>query len=155
MAGRAPARPRRRVYSPRMNDLLKVMLFDDELAQQPGPYRMSGLSLRCFAHADDAVQLVAAELPDVVLMDYSMGAMLSGAAAVAKLRALSLGQATSGPARGTRRRLRIVAISSDPANNQRMLDAGADDAVPKSHVRAYLHKLLEYARLQQQESHIR
>jgi len=36
---------------------------------------------------------------------------------------------------------KIVAISSDERSNERMLAAGADDAVPKTHVKGYLSRL--------------
>ena len=36
---------------------------------------------------------------------------------------------------------RIVAISSDERSNERMLAAGADDALPKTHVKGYLSRL--------------
>ena len=36
---------------------------------------------------------------------------------------------------------RIVAISSDEGSNERMLAAGADDALPKTHVKGYLSRL--------------
>jgi CheY-like chemotaxis protein len=71
-------------------------------------------------------------------MDFTMHAERSGADAVSALRALR--ERDSLP-------LHIVAISTDPASNQRMLAAGADDAVPKTHVRGYLEKMLERDRL--------
>jgi len=36
---------------------------------------------------------------------------------------------------------KLVAISSDERSNERMLAAGADDAVPKTHVKGYLSRL--------------
>ncbi|MCS6913727.1 MAG: response regulator [Myxococcales bacterium] len=115
---------------------MKVVIFDDVLCRRQPSYSMAGLELSFHEHADDAVEVVRRERPDVILMDFSMDSALSGAEAVARLRAAS----DLGP-------LRIVGISSDPQDNERMLAAGADDAVPKTHLRAYLHRLLDQQRL--------
>lgn len=147
-----------------MTPALKVLVFDDELSQRPAFYRQAELDLKFYADADDAVRIVAAEHPDVVMMDFTMGAALSGAAAVRRIREKQTGGPA--PARSASNQtatdktarpqpapspLRIVAISSDPAANQHMLEAGADDAIPKSHVRAYLQRLVEHARLLRRE----
>ena len=152
-----------------MTPVLKVLVFDDELSQRPAFYRQAELDLKFYADADDAVRIVAAEHPDVVMMDFTMGAALSGAAAVRRIRERHA--AVSAPARSATSQtatsrtatdqaarpqpapspLRIVAISSDPAANQHMIAAGADDAIPKSHVRAYLQRLIEHARLLRRE----
>ena len=113
---------------------MKVIVFDDELRARAASYKMPDLTLLCFDHADDAVAIVSAERPDVVMMDFSMHAQLDGVQAVTALKRLGLP-------------LRIIAISSDRGRNLELLAAGADDAVPKTHLRGYLHKLLEYERL--------
>jgi CheY-like chemotaxis protein len=108
---------------------VKVIVFDDVLVRRQGEYATPGLELTFYQHADDAVQVVTRERPDVVLMDYAMPDHASGLDAIVALRG-ALGRGT-----------RIVAISSDERHNQRMLDAGADDALPKTHVRGYLSRL--------------
>jgi CheY-like chemotaxis protein len=102
------------------------------------------VELSFYPHADSAVGIVERERPDVVLMDFTMHAERSGADAVAALAEM---RKRSG------RPLRLVAISKDFAGNEHMLAAGADDAVPKTHVRGYLHKLLERERLSRMEEH--
>ncbi|MGZ3408346.1 MAG: response regulator [Polyangia bacterium] len=110
---------------------MKVVVFDDLLVRRAHEYEVPNLELEFFAHADDAVEVVARERPDVVLMDYAMDAQASGEDAIRALRAAyPRGQGA-----------KIVAISSDQRSNERMLAAGADDAVPKSHVRGYLSRL--------------
>jgi CheY-like chemotaxis protein len=110
---------------------MKVIVFDDVLIRRAREYEIPNLDLRFFAHADDAVEVVGQEQPDVVLMDYAMDAHASGEEAIRALRAAY--------PRG--RGAKIVAISSDERSNERMLAAGADDAVPKTHVKAYLSRL--------------
>jgi CheY-like chemotaxis protein len=117
---------------------MKAIIFDDELILRPAHYRIPGIELTLLPHADQAVAVARRERPDVVLMDFTMHAERSGAEAVAALCELRDRQGLD---------LFIVAISTDPAANQRMLDAGADDAVPKTHVRGYLEKFLERSRL--------
>jgi len=64
-------------------------------------------------------------------MDYAMDSHASGEDAIRALRKEHpRGQGA-----------KIVAISSDERSNQRMLAAGADDAVPKTHVKGYLSRL--------------
>jgi CheY-like chemotaxis protein len=111
---------------------MKVIVFDDVLVRRAREYEVPNLDLKFFAHADDAVEIVARERPDVVLMDYAMDAHASGEDAIVALRAAS-------PRGGGG--AKIVAISSDERSNERMLRAGADDAVPKSHVKGYLSRL--------------
>jgi CheY-like chemotaxis protein len=110
---------------------MKVIVFDDVLVRRAREYEVPNLDLKFFAHADDAVEIVARERPDVVLMDYAMDAHASGEDAIVALRAAH--------PRGSG--AKIVAISSDERSNERMLRAGADDAVPKSHVKGYLSRL--------------
>jgi len=109
---------------------MKVIVFDDVLVRRAREYEVPNLELRFFAHADDAVEVVGRERPDVVLMDYAMDSHASGEDAIRALRAAY-------PRGGAK----IVAISSDERSNERMLAAGADDAVPKSHVKGYLSRL--------------
>jgi CheY-like chemotaxis protein len=115
---------------------MKVVVFDDVLIRRAREYEVPELDLRFFAHADDAVEVVGRERPDVVLMDYAMDAHASGEEAIRALRAAY--------PRG--RGAKIVAISSDERSNERMLAAGADDAVPKTHVKAYLSRLSKGAK---------
>jgi CheY-like chemotaxis protein len=109
---------------------MKVIVFDDVLVRRAQEYEVPNLELAFFAHADDAVDIVSRERPDVVLMDYAMDSHASGEDAIRALRgALPRGG------------WKIVAISSDERSNERMLAAGADDAIPKTHVKGYLSRL--------------
>jgi CheY-like chemotaxis protein len=110
---------------------MKVVVFDDVLVRRAHEYEVPNLELKFFPHADDAVEIVGRERPDVVLMDYAMDAHASGEDAIRALRGAF--------PRG--RGAKIVAISSDERSNERMLAAGADDAVPKTHVKGYLSRL--------------
>ena len=107
---------------------MKVVVFDDILVRRAREYEVPNLELKFFAHADDALAIVARERPDVVLMDYAMDDHASGEDAIRALRDGGQG-------------VKIVAISSDERSNERMIAAGADDAVPKSHVKGYLSRL--------------
>ena len=110
---------------------MKVIVFDDVLVRRAREYEVPNLDLSFFAHADDAVAIVGRERPDVVLMDYAMDDHASGEDAIRALRAaFPRGNGT-----------KIVAISSDARSNERMLSAGADDAIPKTHVKGYLSRL--------------
>jgi CheY-like chemotaxis protein len=110
---------------------MRVVVFDDVLVRRAGEYEVPNLDVKFFAHADDAVEVVGREKPDVVLMDYAMDGHSSGEEAIRALRkAFPRGRGA-----------RIVAISSDERSNERMLAAGADDAVPKTHVKGYLSRL--------------
>lgn len=120
---------------------MKVIIFDDVLCRREGEYQVPDLDVQIYPHADDAVAVVTREQPTVVLMDYSMEAQLSGEDAIRKLRGAfprDDGDAFS-----------IVGISSDERSNDRMRAAGADDVVPKTHVRAYLSRLARYAKREQ------
>lgn len=132
--GRPPRRgPPLALASPPPVPNMKVVIFDDELFQRRAAFSVEGATLAFYEHADDAVAVVAAEVPDLVLMDFSMSALRSGADAVAALREVLP-------------ELPIVAISSSPDSNERMLAAGADDAAPKTHLRAYLGLWIERRR---------
>jgi CheY-like chemotaxis protein len=106
---------------------MKVLIFDDLLVRRSDEYRVRGLDLVFVEHADDAAAVVVRERPQLVLMDFSMGEHRSGADAIVALRRVYDG--------------RIVGISSDPESNERMRAAGADDAIPKTHLRAYLSRI--------------
>jgi CheY-like chemotaxis protein len=109
---------------------MKVIVFDDVLVRRAREYELPNLELKFFAHADDAVEIVGRERPDVVLMDYAMDDHANGEDAIRALR-------SAFPRNGAK----IVAISSDERSNERMLAAGADDALPKTHVKGYLSRL--------------
>ena len=111
---------------------MKVIVFDDVLVRRAKEYEVPNLEVSFFAHADDAVAIVGRERPDVVLMDYAMDDHASGEDAIRALRAAF--PRRNGAAK-------IVAISSDERSNERMLVAGADDAIPKTHVKGYLSRL--------------
>lgn len=111
---------------------MRVYLFDDLLYQTRHTLRIPGLQILCFADADQAAQIVVSDPPDLVLMDYELHAEKTGVDAVLALVALRRTQGLS---------FRIVAISSSLASNEDMIAAGADDAIPKTHVRAYLHRV--------------
>ncbi len=99
----------------------RVLVFDDDLVRHPDFLAALPAELHYRPHADDALADVAAVRPAAVLMDYAMGGdHLTGAQAVATLRE-----------RYAPSELVIVAISSDPIMNHRMILAGADDGVPK------------------------
>jgi CheY-like chemotaxis protein len=110
--------------------MMKIIVFDDVLAKRQSEYAVPELDVQFYPDADDAVAVVARERPDLVLMDYAMDAEASGEDAIRALRAAI-----------KKGGVKIVAISSDERSNERMLDAGADDALPKSHVKGYLSRL--------------
>ena len=112
-----------------MPSVLKVVIFDDVVAARGEVFHIPGLAVEVHPHADDSVAICTGEGdgPDVVFMDYEMGrGRKSGSEAIEALRAASYGG-------------RIIAISSDPVANQRMRDAGANDALQKkAHLRSFL-----------------
>ena len=110
---------------------MRIVVFDDLLYTRQHDWNGAELDLRFYEHADEAVQVVQAERPDLVLMDYSMEEHLTGEEAIQELRR-----------RWPRGQLTIVGISSDLHSNERMVASGADDAVPKSHLRGYLRGYL-------------
>ena len=110
---------------------MRALVFDDLLFLRRDDFSSLEIELRFYAHADDAVAVVAAEGPDLVLMDYSMDARLSGEEAISRLRD-----------RWPPGELRIVGISSDHVSNRRMLAAGADDAIAKPNLRGYLRTIV-------------
>lgn len=110
---------------------MRVVVFDDVLFTRQQDYAGIGCELHFYEHADEAVRVVADAQPDMVLMDYAMEEHITGEEAITALRE-----------RWPRGQLRIVGISSDALSNERLLQAGADDAVPKSHLRGYLRFVL-------------
>lgn len=111
-----------------------VLIFDDELHARAHQYRLPHTDLHVFEHADDALALVKQRRPQIVLMDYSMRGEQSGAEAMATLNQYR--KRSSCP-------LHLVGISRSSDSNRHLLAAGADDAIPKTHVRGYLQRLVE------------
>ena len=108
--------------------MLRVLIFDDVVAARGEEFRIPGLAVSVAPHADNAVDLCTAEpAPDVVFMDFALGEGRSdGAAAIAAMRAAGYAG-------------RIVAISSDPAANARMTEAGANESLAsKALLRSFL-----------------
>ena len=111
---------------------LVVLVFDDDLVRHPDFLGRCTARFVYRPHADDAVADVMSVSPDLVLMDYSMGASLTGAQAVAELRGCP-----------DLRELVICAISSDDRCNQHMVMAGADHAFTKMALPRHLPALLD------------
>ncbi len=111
---------------------MKVVIFDDVVFARGETFNLPGLDVHVFEHADDAVALAEGLVPEIVLMDYSMGPdHQSGAEAVSALRSANYAGA-------------IVAISSDPAANDEMIAAGANEKLAKKALmRSYLASLAE------------
>ncbi len=109
--------------------VLHILIFDDVVAARGETFHIHGLDVTVLAHADDAVDVVqgAAARPDVLFMDFAMGAgHKNGTEAIRELRAAGFAG-------------RIVATSSDPVRNADMRQAGADDALgQKAQLRSYL-----------------
>jgi len=110
-----------------------VLVFDDDLTVNPDFLGEHAARFVYRAHADNAVNDVLEVAPDLVLMDFSMGTMIDGATAVRHLRA----RFTTLP---------IVAISSDSRRNRVMIEAGANDGVPKMQLIEQLRHVLSHAR---------
>ena len=109
---------------------LRVVIFDDVVAARGETFHIPGLNVVVHGHADAATQICLdpnREPPDVVFMDYEMGdTRCDGAEAIRELRAAGY-------------RGRVVAISSDPTANAKMVEAGANDSLDKkAHLRSYL-----------------
>ena len=111
-----------------------VSIFDDELCALAHQYRLPSVDLHVFEHADEALRLVKQRCPQIVLMDYSMRGEQSGAEAMVALHHF---RRSSGVP------LHLVGISRSSDSNRHLLAAGADDAIPKTHVRGYLQRLVE------------
>jgi DNA-binding NarL/FixJ family response regulator len=107
---------------------LKVAIFDDVLAARREVFHIPGLDVAVYGDADDVRAILAGDdAPQVVCMDYAMGAAhASGEDAIRAVRAAGY-------------RGKIVAMSSDPAANARMIQAGANEHLPqKAMLRSYL-----------------
>jgi CheY-like chemotaxis protein len=107
---------------------IKVAVFDDVLAARREVFHIPGLDIGVFSHADDVCAICHGDAaPDVVCMDYAMGAQhASGEDAIRAVRSMGYGG-------------HIVAMSSDPAANAAMIAAGADEALQqKAMLRSYL-----------------
>ena len=111
--------------------MLRVAIFDDVLAARGEVFHIPGLEVTVYADADDVEAVVrATPPPDVVCMDFAMGTAHMGGAEAVRV------------ARGAGYHGRIVAMSSDDAANQQMIDAGADEALPRKAVlRSFLVSL--------------
>lgn len=109
----------------------RVLVFDDDLIHHPD--FLAGLPIEVVyrPHADACLEDVAAVGPDLVLMDFSMQARLTGHQAVLALREVH--------PPGT---LKIVGISSDSRMNRLMLEAGADEAIVKGALAERFRELL-------------
>jgi len=110
-----------------------VLVFDDDLITNPDYLGEHAARFVYRANADNAVADVHEVEPDLVFMDFSMGTVVDGGTAVRYLRA-------------TFPSLPIVAISSDSRRNRVMIEAGADDGVPKMALAEQLRYLLAHAR---------
>ncbi len=113
---------------------LTVFIFDDELHGRAHQYRLPQIDLHVFEHADEALDLVKQRRPRIVLMDYSMRGEQSGAEAMATLNRYR--HSVGVP-------LHLVGISRSSDSNRHLLAAGADDAIPKTHIRGYLKRWVE------------
>jgi DNA-binding NarL/FixJ family response regulator len=117
-----------------MSGVLHVLIFDDVVAARGETFHIPGLEVTVVGHADDAVEVVRAGTrpPDVVFMDFAMGkGRKNGTQAIEELRAAGYAG-------------RIVAISSDPAANAAMRQAGANDSLAqKAQLRSFLVHLGE------------
>lgn len=110
-----------------------MLVFDDDLIAHPDFLGDHAARFVYRPNADNAVDDVRELAPQLVLMDFSMGSAVDGAAAIRALRA----EFTELP---------IVAISSDARRNRVMIEAGAHDGVPKMALPEQLRHVLAYAR---------
>jgi DNA-binding NarL/FixJ family response regulator len=107
--------------------VLRVAIFDDVVAARAEQFHIPGLAVDVFAHADDAASACAGAAFDIVFMDFALGSgHKAGDLATRELRAAGF-------------RGKVIAISSDPAANQLMVAAGADESLAKkAHLRSYM-----------------
>ena len=108
----------------------RVLIFDDVVFARGETFNLPGLDADLYEHADDVVELAETTEPAYIFMDYAMGPDHdNGAEAITKLRAAGYG--------GT-----IIAMSSDPALNDQMVAAGANERLAKKALlRSYLMDL--------------
>ncbi len=107
---------------------MKVAIFDDVLAARREVFHIPGLEVDVYGDADDVRAILSGhDAPAVVCMDYAMGAgHANGEDAIRAVRADGYGG-------------KIVAMSSDPAANARMIQAGANESIQqKAMLRSYL-----------------
>lgn len=106
---------------------LQIAIYDDVVAARGEQFRIPGLTVTVFPHADDAVAQCLAAGFDVVFMDYALGpGRRVGTEVTRALRAAGF-------------RGKVVAISSDPAANAAIRAAGADSSLAqKALLRSYL-----------------
>jgi DNA-binding NarL/FixJ family response regulator len=96
----------------------RVVVFDDVLHARGDRFPGFAFPVEVHAHADDA-ELLGLGPEDVVCMDFEMGPEhRDGAEAVTELRRAGF-------------RGRIVAMSSDPGCNLKMIAAGANESLAK------------------------
>lgn len=106
---------------------LQVAIYDDVVAARGEQFRIPGLAVTVFAHADDAVAQCLTAGFDVVFMDFALGpGRRVGTDVTRALRSAGFAG-------------KVVAISSDPAANAAIRAAGADSALAqKALLRSYL-----------------
>jgi CheY-like chemotaxis protein len=111
----------------------RILVFDDDLIHHPTFLAGLPATFVYRGNANDAVADVESVAPDGVLMDFSMGRGLNGAAAVKLLRT-----------RWDFDALPIIGISSVHACNLQMKMAGATDAMVKMAVRERFEEILAW-----------
>jgi len=100
---------------------LRILIFDDDIARSPERLIIPpSLEVRIVDRADECLELVASFRAASVFMDFHMNSSLKGDEAIRRLRAYYDKDA-----------LTIIGISSAPSLNQRMIEAGANRAIPK------------------------
>ena len=100
---------------------MRVAIYDDVVFARGEAFNIPGMEVKVFENADNCDEAIAGSF-DYIFMDYAMGdSHINGAAAIIAIR----GRGFAG---------RIVAISSDPNANQEMIEAGANEALPKKAV---------------------
>jgi DNA-binding NarL/FixJ family response regulator len=107
---------------------LRVAIFDDVMWARQERFHIPGLDVDLYADADDASHVCAdRDPPGVICMDFAMGAEhADGVEAIRAIRAAGYAG-------------KIIAMSSDPAANRAMIEAGADEALQhKAMLRSYL-----------------
>ena len=110
-----------------------VLVFDDDLVHHRDLFDALPVDVVLRHHADRCLEDVASVRPELVLMDFSMQAALTGHQAVLRLREhYPLGVLT------------IIGISSDSRMNRMMLEAGADDAIVKGLLVEDMRQLLRF-----------
>jgi DNA-binding NarL/FixJ family response regulator len=104
---------------------VRVAIFDDMLAARGEVFHIPGLEIEVHGDGDQAENVASSA--ELICMDYAMGGgHRTGAEAVRALRDAGY-------------RGRIVAMSSDPAANRKMIEAGADEALAqKAMLRSFL-----------------